>query len=496
MRIGRMRVLSVGTAVGLALVMATAGGAAMAAGDGHNPGGPGDDHHDRAAAQHVLLLSVDGMHQADLDWYVHEHPDSALAHLVGNGASFSKAQTPVPSDSFPGMIAQVTGGNPSSTGVYYDDTWNAALLPAGTTPAACATAAPGAEVTYFEQLDKDPHALDAGQGLSGLPGSILSMTATPARLIDPAQLPVDPTSCQPVYPHSYLLVNTVLEVARAAGLRTAWADKHPAYEILNGPSGTGIQDLFTPEINSDAPTLGSSVDWTKVNTLTQQYDSSKVQAVINEISGFDHTGVTKVGTPAIFGMNFQTVSTAQKLPTSITATSGTTTLPGGYQPGGQVPGPVLSGALDYVNASVGTLLTTIHAAGLDDSTVVVLSAKHGQSPQDPNALNPTPDAVHRGCHRNRHRRCRCTYPPEWLGTAPWAGSGRRGFGSRGPAAPGATAAAGGVGYFSCSRAAVRKMAPRRWVNSAWVVTSVVNQSSWLPSASFFSASTTDSSAAW
>jgi len=53
-----------------------------------------------------------------------------------------------------------------------------------------------------------------------------------------------------------------------------------------------------------------------------------------------------------------------------------------------------------------------------------------------------------------------------------------------------------AGYFSCSRAAVRKMAPRRWVNSAWVVTSVVNQSSWLPSASFFSASTTDSSAAW
>ena len=61
---------------------------------------------------------------------------------------------------------------------------------------------------------------------------------------------------------------------------------------------------------------------------------------------------------------------------------------------------------------------------------------------------------------------------------------------------GVTAAAGGVGYFSCSRAAVRKMAPSRWVNSAWVVTSVVNQSSWLPAASFFSASTTDSSAAW
>src|SRR5664280_886100 len=51
-------------------------------------------------------------------------------------------------------------------------------------------------------------------------------------------------------------------------------------------------------------------------------------------------------------------------------------------------------------------------------------------------LNPTPDAVDRGCDRHRHRRCRCTYPPEWLGTAPWAGTGRMGFGSRGPAAPG------------------------------------------------------------
>jgi hypothetical protein len=53
-----------------------------------------------------------------------------------------------------------------------------------------------------------------------------------------------------VGPHQYLKVNTVFEVARAAGLRTAWSDKHAPYEIFNGPSGTGIQDLFTLEINS------------------------------------------------------------------------------------------------------------------------------------------------------------------------------------------------------------------------------------------------------
>src|SRR6202171_519591 len=91
----------------------------------------------KAAAKHVLLLSIDGMHQSDLAWYVSQHPDSALAKLVGNGIEFTGAKTPFPSDSFPGMVAQVTGGNPSSTGIFYDDSWNKALFPAGTTPAAC-----------------------------------------------------------------------------------------------------------------------------------------------------------------------------------------------------------------------------------------------------------------------------------------------------------------------------------------------------------------------
>src|ERR1700719_1873901 len=75
-------------------------------------------------ARHVLLISVDGLHQSDLAWYVSTHPDSTLAHLVASGIDYSNASTPFPSDSFPGMIAQVTGGNPSSTGVYYDDTYN------------------------------------------------------------------------------------------------------------------------------------------------------------------------------------------------------------------------------------------------------------------------------------------------------------------------------------------------------------------------------------
>jgi hypothetical protein len=359
-----------------AVIAAVAAGASSASATTH--AAPSSRH----TPKHVLLLSVDGMHQRDLAWYVRQHPHSALAALVKGGTSFTRAQTPVPSDSFPGMVGQVTGGNPRTTGVYYDDTFNHALLPAGTTN--CATTAPGAEVAYTEAADKDQHALDAGQGLPNLPDGILKMTGHPGTLLDPAQLPVDPKSCSPVYPHQYLHVNTVFEVAKHAGLRTAWSDKHPAYEILGGPSGAGLDDLFAPEINSRATGYPGGIDWTQDNAATQQYDGYKVKAVLNEIDGYDHSRSTKAGVPAIFGMNFQSVSTAQKLPTS-------DGLKGGYLADGVTPGPLLSKALDFVNASVGSFEQEIADRGLGKSTTIILSAKHGQSPTQPAALTRVPD---------------------------------------------------------------------------------------------------------
>ena len=43
-------------------------------------------------------------------------------------------------------------------------------------------------------------------------------------------------------------VNTVFEVVKAAHLPTAYSEKRPAYDFLNGPSGKGVDDLYTPEI--------------------------------------------------------------------------------------------------------------------------------------------------------------------------------------------------------------------------------------------------------
>ena len=121
--------------------------------------------------------------------------------------------------------------------------------------------------------------------------------------INPAKLPRDPDNgCSVVYPHQFLKVNTIYEVAHAAGLRTAVADKHPSYEILSGPSGTGIDDFYGPEFNA------AKADIAKI----MANDELKVRAVLNEIDGLDHDGTALVGVPAIFGMNFQAPNIGQK----------------------------------------------------------------------------------------------------------------------------------------------------------------------------------------
>jgi Type I phosphodiesterase / nucleotide pyrophosphatase len=369
----RMRPIRRAVAV-VASLAAVAGGTALASAAVQPAQGGGGQS---TGIQHVLLISVDGMHQQDLTWYVHNFPRSTLATLDRRGLEYSNALTPFPSDSYPGIVGQMTGGDPGVTGIYYDDTWNHDVFPAGTTN--CTGPVPGGEAAYMEAADIDQTRLDAGQGLTGLPGSILQMTGNPLQVINPANLPVDPTTCKPILPNQYIKVNTIFNVASAAGLRTAWSDKHPANQVLSGPSGNGPQDYFTPEINSQAIGFPAGEDWTSDNAATMEYDSFKVQAVLNWINGFDHSGTQRVGTPAIYGMNFQTVSTAQKLP----ASDGLT---GGYLPGGTVPGPLLVRALNYINTEVSRMVTAIQKRGMASSTAIIISAKHGQSPTNPNDL--------------------------------------------------------------------------------------------------------------
>ncbi len=293
-------------------------------------------------ARHVLLISVDGMHALDLDRYIDNHPASNMAALARQGLDYTLAETPVPADSFPGLLALVTGGTPSVTGVYYDSSWDRALAPAD---GPCL--AQGAHVLYNEAVDRPD-----GRGL------------------DPARLPRDPArGCAREFPWQYLKVNTLFNVVHDAGGYTAWADKHPAYAIVRGPDGHGVDDLYTPEIGRDGEDHPDTDAVTASIARTEAYDSGKLHAVLRELQGRRHDGRVPAPVPELLGLNLQSVNVAQKL--------------AGYRDASGAPAPALEAALGQVDDLLGQLLATLRRQQLADSTLVILTAKHGNGPIDP-----------------------------------------------------------------------------------------------------------------
>jgi Type I phosphodiesterase / nucleotide pyrophosphatase len=329
--------------------------------------------------KHVLLISVDGLHALDLSNYVASHPDSNLAGLSRHGVTYTNNATSSPSDSFPGLASLVTGGSPVTTGLWYDDTYNRALSPPTQTdglgnPGGSCPGTIGTNVAWDEAVDIDLTRLDGGGGLN------------------PKYLVRNPKNgCKTILPHEYLRVNTIFEVVRAAGGRTAWTDKHPSYEWTNGPSGKGVEDFFGPEINSipvalpqfagcaPVPFADPTYDdgWTNSFDDIKCYDQIHVQAVLNQIDGYNHDRTAKVGVPTLFGTNFQSVSVGEKL--AVDPVSG---LKGGYTDVLGTPGQALAGQLDFIDQSIGRFVQELKAQHLFDSTLIIISAKHGQSPID------------------------------------------------------------------------------------------------------------------
>jgi arylsulfatase A-like enzyme len=335
--------------------------------------------------EHVLLISVDGMHAIDLANWVQNHPTSNFAKLAATGVIYPNAFTTAPSDSYPGMIAQATGASPKTAGLFYDDSYDRTEYPSaasytsqGLADPGC-TGGPGTEVTNFEELDKSYDYTTAlvaditGGGTLGQVSTQLDPTHMQRRLVD--------GKCEPIYPHQYLRTNTIFEVIKQHGGLTAWSDKHPAYEVLSGPSGKGIDDLFAPEINSQPPDAPTGDDYTTSYYGVQEYDSTKVQAVLNWIDGYNSTKTASPGVPAIFGMNFQAVSVGQKLAKA--GWNDDASLTGGYLDSNATPGNALTQQFQFVDDSLGKFTAELTAKGLADSTLVIVSAKHGQSPIDP-----------------------------------------------------------------------------------------------------------------
>jgi hypothetical protein len=370
-----------------------------------------DRGHDGSRIRHVMLISIDGMHEVDyLNCYLGLSGVNSGAPYCPNMAALSKdsvnyvaASTSKPSDSFPGLMTIVTGATPRTMGIYYDVAYDRSLdAPAKTTgngvaagPCNSNAAPTGTRTEYEEGIDLDQSKLNGGAPGAGLSDGGLAS-------IDPQRLVRDPRNgCQPVYPWNFVRTNTVFGVIHQAGGFTAWSDKHPAYLSVSGPgSGNNVDDYYGPEINSTVidlpgvttpsgmscatvPDPSETGAWDVSFQNIQCYDTLKVHAILNEIAGKNHDGQGDQPVPVLFGMNFQAVSVGQKVIEKNIAT-------GGYQDADGTPTPSLLKEIQFVDASIGEMISELKSRGLYDSTLIIITAKHGQSPIDPARFFPIP----------------------------------------------------------------------------------------------------------
>jgi Type I phosphodiesterase / nucleotide pyrophosphatase len=364
---------------------------------GHDNDGPG--------IHHVLLISIDGMHVVDFENCATGLPGvnggrpycPTLAQLAQNGVSYLDTSTSKPSDSFPGLMALVTGGSPRTVGAFYDVAYDRSLNPPAATtgngvaggPCTAGATPPGTRTEFDEGIDFDQ------TQLNGVNNSTLSTFGGGIASIDATKLPRD-RNCNPIYPWNFVRTNTIFGVVHSAGGYTAWSDKHPSYSAVsgNGSNGNAVDDYYSPEINSTVialpgvstpegmscatiPDPSSDISsWTNSFQNIQCYDTLKVNAIVNEANGKTHDGNHKAKIPALFGMNFQAVSVGQKL---IEKSSGTS---GGYVDSIGTPSAELLSEIEFADASIGEMVAALKKQGGLNETVIIISAKHGQSPVD------------------------------------------------------------------------------------------------------------------
>jgi hypothetical protein len=381
--------------------------------------------------KHVLLISIDGMHAVDYENCVAAGTCPTLAALGKTGVNYTRTTTSRPSDSFPGLMALVTGGSPRTVGAFYDVAYDRVLaapkvhtgngLPGEDQGSqyACKQGQINGTQTEYEEGDEINQLL-----LNGGNPQAANVADGGVKAINPDRLVRDPfNNCKPVYPWNFVRTNTIYGVIHAAGGYTAWSDKHAVYAVVSGPTGTdqpsNVDDYYSPEVNSnqiplpgittagtnfDCGTIvasGDSMtpgnDWTTGFDAIKCYDQLKVNAIVNEINGKNYLGTRNAPVPAILGMNFQAVSVGEKLitPAALPADR-TDSNSGGYEDAQGTPRPLMMKQIIFVDAAIGQMVAALKHEGLWESTAIIITAKHGQSPIDPNRFFPIPGKTNNG----------------------------------------------------------------------------------------------------
>ncbi|OCK90290.1 uncharacterized protein K441DRAFT_699221 [Cenococcum geophilum 1.58] len=130
------------------------------------------DDDEGCKSKYVVVFSVDGLHNSDPDKWLARGPSNISALLKTGYRTFYA-------------------------------------------PSSGCEGAPGAEVVYDESIDYNSTELFSGG-------------------INPANLSqaIINGQCTNIYPHMRTGVNTAFEVVVGAGYKTAYTDKHPAYDLM------------------------------------------------------------------------------------------------------------------------------------------------------------------------------------------------------------------------------------------------------------------------
>jgi len=228
--------------------------------------------------KHVVMIFVDGLRADLLDPELAPH----IAALGRVGVRFANAEVGFPSDSMPGILGPLTGASPRVTGIPYDE--------------------------YYDRHYK------------------LAIEITETVTVPPG-----------LKPHDLLRVPTIFDAARAKGLKTAFISKHAGYEILQGPSGHGLDRLELPEM----------AEW---KGPFKEYDAKNFELLTSWIAkdGFDVVGLYAIETN--YAMKDNGVAAAET-----------------------------RAAVADVDGQVGRLVDTLVAAGRYDDTVFAVLGDHGDT---------------------------------------------------------------------------------------------------------------------
>jgi predicted AlkP superfamily pyrophosphatase or phosphodiesterase len=234
--------------------------------------------------KHAVIIFIDGFRADLLDPELAPH----IAALGRAGTRFANAEVGFPSDSMPGILGPLTGASPKATGIPYDE--------------------------YYDRHYK------------------LAIEITETVTIPPG-----------LKPHDLLKVPTLFEAAKAKGLKTAFISKHIGYEILQGPSGQGIDRLELPEM----------VAW---KGPFRDYDAKNFEMLTGMVAkdGADIAGIYAIA--ANYAMKEHGVVAAET-----------------------------RAAVGDIDAQVGKVVDAVAAAGRYDDTVFVVLGDHGDT-DTPNAV--------------------------------------------------------------------------------------------------------------